>query len=148
MRYIKLLSVGALLCVSSLAQAQVFVRVPFVRVYADGPYWSVRAPFVNIGSAPPPVYVAPTAPVPAVQTAPPAAVTLDDFAKTFVARPGTYTANLRNPVTGQPTIVNFTLPDGSPRQVSRDSQALTFDYGLRHFVKIEFDKDGATVVSR
>src|SRR5438067_1039873 len=43
---------------ASTAEAQVFVRAPFVRVQVGGGVY-VRAPFVNLWVPPPPVYYAP-----------------------------------------------------------------------------------------
>jgi len=160
---------------ASGAHAQVFVRAPFVRVQVGPGVW-VRAPFVNFfipSAAPvypyPPRYVLPGAPAvdvppqpgvvpnaPAAQDpklaipAPPPQqpVSLDQFAKTFQAKPGSYEVDLINPVTNQPTKVRFSLPEGAPRNVFVRPNEIEFRYGLLRFVRIEFDKDGAQVVSR
>jgi hypothetical protein len=161
----------------SASQAQVFVRAPFVRVaVGDGVY--VRAPFVNlyippVGPVygprvvymPPPVVVQPQAPasepVPLPQTkpivdpnAPPQPVqpaktlTIDAFAKTFQAKAGSYETTLLNPLTNQPTSVRFTLPEGTPRRVVVTRDSIEFIYGLRQWVRIEFERDGVRVTSR
>lgn len=184
---------GWLACVS-VSEAQVFVRAPFVRVYA-GDGVAVRAPFVNlyipgdgpvvygprvIYMPPPVVVVQPSAPVaqpatpgvvpplppaqpafpPAPQPAPDAknappqplqavqAPTLDAFSKTFQAKAGSYDVTLINPVTNQPTPVRFTLPEGTPRRVVVTRDSIEWIYALRQWVRIEFDRKGATVISR
>ena len=38
--------------------------------------------------------------------------------------------------------------DGTPRRVMVRRNEIEFDYGLRRFVRIEFDQDGAQVISR
>jgi hypothetical protein len=75
-------------------------------------------------------------------------MTLDQFAKTFQAKGGSYDVDLINPVTNQPTKVRFTLPEGAPRNVHVRPNEIEFRYGVLRFVRIEFDKDGAQVVSR
>ena len=75
-------------------------------------------------------------------------MTPDEFAKTFQPKPGSYEVTLLNPVTNQPTPVRFTLPDGSPKRVLVHRREIEFEYGFRRFVRIQFDRDGATVVSR
>ncbi len=160
---------------ASSAQAQVFVRAPFVRVQVGGPGVYVRAPFVNlwIPGGPPPVYVpapsfVPPMPAPvevqpkaepqpapkSEDLAPPTPVqpaqapTLEQFANSFKAKGGSYEVTLQNPVTKAPTTVRFTLPAGTPRRVMVRRNEIEFEYGLRRFVRIEFDQDGAQVVSR
>jgi hypothetical protein len=189
------LTVG--LGLASAAEAQVFVRAPFVRVQVGGGVW-VRAPFVNLWLPPGPayyagpgVYVPPpavfTPPVPRVvespsppqsdpsqpqpapqqpQPAPPQqpmpnidnnppqparadkAPTLQQFAGSFQPKGGNYDVSIVNPVTNQPTQVRFTLPEGNPRRVHVRRNEIEFDYGIRHFVRIEFDNEGAMVTSR
>jgi hypothetical protein len=167
-----LLTVAGLLGWTIPTQAQVFVRAPFVRVYVGGPYGpgvGVRAPFVNLWvpntRIPPSVmYVPPPPPgtvqAPAAKLAPPAEeapsprstkqnpLTLDQFAKSFQPRPGNYDVTLINPVTKTPTAVRFTLPEGTPRRFDVWQDRVTFNYGRRHFVRIDFDEDGAIVTSR
>jgi hypothetical protein len=176
MKHIWLASLVAIACwiaVAADAQAQVFVRAPFVRVQVGPGVW-VRAPFVNLflpSAAPiyayPPAYVVPAAPgvesipqpgladatppAPSAKLAVPAplqGMSLDQFAKTFQAKGGSFEADLINPVTNQPTKVRFTLPDGTPRSINVRRNEIEFRYGLLRFVRIEFDKDGAQVVSR
>jgi hypothetical protein len=159
---------------TSTAQAQVFVRAPFVRVFV-GPGVYVRAPFVNINIPPRPyvivppsdayipapnAYVAPqpriapkeSAPEDNVPDAPKSLVenplTLQAFAKSFQAKEGSYQVKIVNPVTKTPTTVRFSLPEGSPRRVTLRENEIEFHYGLRHFVRIQFDEDGAIVTSR
>jgi hypothetical protein len=156
---------------TSSSEAQVFVRAPFVRVFVGGPGVGVRAPFVNlwipnINYPPSVMYVPP--PPPAGRVAPPleevpqnnaeiapqprpaqaSPMTLDQFAKSFQARPGNYQVTLINPVTKTPTNVSFTLPEGSPRRVAVRRDQIVFNYGRLHFVRIDFDADGAIVTSR
>ncbi len=161
-----ILSLAVFFSFVAAAPAQVFVRAPFVRVYVDGPTWHVRAPFVNIGSAgyydvPAQVPVpAPAAPVPIPpptrveepakgQTIPSSATpTLDEFARTFQATPGSHEVTVLNPVTGTPATVQFTLPDGYLRQVRVSPNSIEFHYGLLRFVRIAFDQNGPTVSAR
>ena len=154
---------------ASAAQAQVFIRVPFVRVWV-GDGVSVRAPFVNV-NVPPRVYYTPAVvvekplppasePIPAPRppindaNAPPQPVqpaqvmTIDAFAKNFQAKAGSYEVTLLNPTTKQPTAVRFSLPEGTPRRVQVTRDSVEFIYGLRQWVRIEFDKDGAIVTAR
>jgi hypothetical protein len=160
---------------ASAADAQIFVRAPFVRVQVGPGVW-VRAPFVNLFVPPaggtyvvPSGNVAPAGevlPLPSV-VIPPAvndpklppppaplpaqaepAMKLDQFAKSFQAKAGSYEVDLVNPVTNQPTRVRFTLPDGTPKRVEVRDNELEFRYGPLRFVRIQFDKDGAQVLSR
>lgn len=169
-------ALGCSIAVAPAARAQIFVRAPFVRVQV-GPGVYVRAPFVNLFVPPaapvyvvPPGYVVPTSPAaevlpqpgvvpnpPAaldpklavpVPALPPVAMSLEQFAKTFQAKGGSYEVDLINPVTSQPTKVRFTLPEGAPRNVNVRQNEIEFRYGLLRFVRIEFDKDGAQVVAR
>ena len=170
-----ILTAGCLIAGASDAQAQVFVRAPFVRVQVGPGVW-VRAPFVNLFVPPAaPIYAAPpgsVVPAPAVEVLgqpsvvpnppagqdakpaitvpaqPPPPISLDQFAKTFQAKAGSYEVDLINPVTKQPTKVRFSLPDGAPRNVHVRPNEIEFRYGVLRFVRIEFDKDGAQVVSR
>ena len=180
------LTVVGVFGLASSAQAQVFVRAPFVRVQVGGGVY-VRAPFVNLWVPPPVYYSAPgyyygapnvyVPPMPRVVESPPPSgepqpqvapplqpapnndntlpqptkakvPTLDQFANTFQAKGGNYEVSIVNPVTKQPTTVRFTLPEGTPRRVQVRRNEIEFDYGIRHFVRIEFDSDGAMVTSR
>jgi hypothetical protein len=75
-------------------------------------------------------------------------LTLGQFAESFQAQSGSHQVTLINPVTNSPTPVAFTLPEGTPRRVAVNNERITFVYGFRHRVRIEFDKDGAIVTSR
>ena len=161
-----LIALAGVLATTSYAEAQVFVRAPFVRVFV-GPGVYVRAPFVDINipprpffMVPPPVYYAPQPKVapkePASEEAIPDApkslvenpLTLQAFAKSFQAREGSYQVKIVNPVTKSPTTVRFSLPEGTPRRVIVRETEIEFSYGLRHFVRIQFDEDGALITSR
>jgi hypothetical protein len=89
----------------------------------------------------PPIQIQP-APQQAVQ-----AMTIEDFARTFQPKAGQYEVTLINPLTREPNQVRFTLPDGTPR-VSVFRRDIEFRYPGRGFVRIEFDRDGAQVISR
>jgi hypothetical protein len=82
---------------------------------------------------PPPGTPSPAAPLPPPGVAPapgaaPAALTLQEFARTFRPAPGTYQVTLLHPRTGQPLTITFTLPAGTP-QVYVGQRFLEFDYG-------------------
>lgn len=85
-----------------------------------------------------------TPPAPDQTTVP----TLAQFAQNFQPKGGNYEVTIISPVTGQPTQVRFTLPDGNPRRVHVRRDEIEFDYGIRRFVRIEFDTEGAIVTSR
>ena len=143
----------------------VYVRAPFVNLYVPGgpPVYVVPPPaFVPPAPLPAPLpRELPEAPPPAVKPAqpkddpeapPPAArtdsLTLADFAKSFKPKAGNYEVEIVNPVTNQPTSVRFSLPEGTPRRVHASAREIEFDYGARRYVKIQFDSDGAVVISR
>ena len=78
----------------------------------------------------------------------PATPTLDSFAKTFQAKAGAYEVAILNPITKQPTNVKFFLPEGTPRRmIVMRSPSSSFTV-CASGVRIEFDRDGATVTSR
>ncbi len=180
----------------SVSDAQVFIRVPFVRI-AVGDGVAVRAPFVNvyvppsgpvyygepiygprvIVSPPPPIFIRPmpaapevfvpptplpaNAPIPVIPapqiqdpSAPPQplqpvqVMTHEAFARSFQPRAGSYDVMMINPISKRPTQVRFTLPEGTPRRVIVDRDEIEFFYGLRNFVRITFDREGAVVTSR
>jgi hypothetical protein len=152
-------SVIGLLTLAGLAlpvQAQLVIRAPFVRVQVGGGV-SVQAPYVNVStlprapvnSAPAPAPAAPAAddapPQPVAASPPP---TLEQFANTFQPREGSYEIVLRNPVTGGPTAVQFSLPAGTPRALRVHRRDLTFEYAGGQWVRIRFDRRGARVTSR
>ncbi len=74
--------------------------------------------------------------------------TLQEFAKSFQPKAGNYELTLLNPVTQQPTVVRFTLPDGTPRRVNASERQIEFDYGPRKYVRLHFDRDGVEVTTR
>ena len=152
----------------------VYVRAPFVNLYipGDGPvyYPPVYGPRV-IYMPPPVVQPMPPAqngfPAPVPQPLPPSpkmpnidpnalpqpvqpvqVPTLDSFAKSFQAKAGNYQVTILNPLTKQPNSVRFSLPEGTPRRVQVTRDSIEWHYGLRNWVRIEFDRDGATVISR
>jgi hypothetical protein len=147
------------------------VRAPFVNLYVppDGPVYGPRViympPAVVVPAPQPQPQPFPPAPqpqpfppapqpVPDAKNAPPAPVqavqapTLEAFSKTFQAKAGSYEVSVLNPVSKQPTTVRFTLPEGTPRRVVVTRDSIEWVYGLRQWVRIEFDKDGATIISR
>ena len=142
----------------------VAVRVPFVNLWIPRsyPYYpppgSVLPPPTdqNPPASPvaPPVELAPPPkPIRQVDIPPPPqgtgpALTLEQFAKTFQPKPGAYDVEILNPQTNQPTRVRFTLPEGTPKNVQVRRDEIEFRYSLLRFVRIEFDKDGAKVISR
>lgn len=152
----------------------VYVRAPFVNLYFPGgpPAYVVPAPSGNGPAFVPPAPMregdapatqkpakqepakpqAKDAPPPDEGAPPPAAapgtLTINDFVKSFKPKAGNYEVELLNPVTNQPTPVRFTLPEGTPRRVHVSPREVEFDYGARRYVKIQFDRDGAVVISR
>ncbi len=111
-----------------------------------------------VESSPPPLAesqpVPQQTPPPSTDNSPPqpskaaSALTLEQFANTFQPKGGNYDVSIVSPVTNQLTQVRFTLPDGNPRRVHIRRNEVEFDYGVRHFVRIEFDNEGAMVTSR
>jgi hypothetical protein len=165
------LTLASILGWTGSSEAQVFVRAPFVRVFAGGPGGpgvGVRAPFVNlwfpnINYPPSVMYVPPSQRLvaPPADVIPPNAelspqprpaqaspMTLDQFAKSFQPRPGIHQVTIINPLNKTPTSVSFTLPEGSPRRVVVRRDQIVFNYGRLRFVRIDFDQDGAIVTSR
>jgi hypothetical protein len=143
----------------------VSVQAPFVDVFippagpvlAPGPVYVVPPPSAYIPPAPAPaprveliapVQAAPAVVAPVVPAALSHAQTLEQFAAGFKPRGGSFDVDLVNPVTRQPTRVHFTLPEGSPKRVIVNAQEVEFRYGLFHFVRIEFDRNGAQVVTK
>ncbi len=142
----------------------VSVRAPFVNLYIpeNGPtYYSPFGP--RVVYLPPPVIVQPMPPakevIPAPQPLPPnddqplpvqqgQVPTLESFAKSFQPKAGSFEVTIVNPVTKQPQVVRFTLPEGQPRRVNVTRDSIEFSYGLRQFTRIEFDRDGVVVITR
>jgi len=159
--FLCLTSLGALLGAAGPAPAQVFVRVPFVRVAVDQPPPLERRgffPLIDVWSGPPPVVVVPVVPspepplvavpavpapeAPAVPAAPPAApLSHYEFARTFQPAPGSYDVVLTHTRTLAPVRVSFTLPPGTPR-VRALPHALVFEYPNRQEVEVRFAVGG------
>jgi hypothetical protein len=157
-----------LLGMTAAANAGVFVRAPFVRVYVgDGPGSVVVSPpfirpIIVDRPAPPPIIIGQPIDVPPVTTqqrvivqeAPPAttavvvnrAPTLDEFAKTFKPAAGKYEVVIQHPVTCEPVTVCFTLPEGCPKKVKVHPRQIDFDYGKTD-VSIRFIRDGRVRVT-
>jgi hypothetical protein len=163
------LPAAAMLCLVVPARAEVIVHTPWVSVRVgrpgpqpavavDTPWASVRVgrpalpPPPPAEAGPPPVPVPPSfdpppVPIPppgeTVVAPPPRAMTVEEFAATFQARPGAYEAVLTHPLTGRPVKVCFTLPDGCVKKVHVRPRSLQFDYGLcKEKVTIRFFRDG------
>jgi hypothetical protein len=173
-----LLALGGVVAAASPGQAQVFVRAPFVRVFVGpgvsvrAPFVDINIPGRPFIFVPPPSeYIPPQPKIMPNEYIPPQPkiapkqgteenipeapkslvenpLTLQAFAKSFQARHGSYQVKIVNPVTKTPTIVRFSLPEGSPRRVIVRENEIEFFYGIRHFVRIQFDEDGALVTSR
>jgi hypothetical protein len=154
MRYttLGLLGLAGMLAWAGSGQAQVDVRVPFVRVTVnpDPPPVVVAPPPpapVVVVPPPGPVFVTP-APAPAVVPPAPAVVTRPqtpaEFAATFRPAAGSYSTVLLHPWTNAPVNVTFTLPPGAPR-VSATRRDILFDYGPRR-VHIVFGVAGGVRV--
>jgi hypothetical protein len=146
-------AVVSLLGVTAAAQADVYIRVPFVTIHVgnSGPV------VVNPPSTPPliigqPIDVPPVGTQPrVVQERPPAVVvtrppTLDEFAASFKPAPGKYEVVIQHPVTCEPVKVCFCLPEGCPKKVHVYRREIDFDYG-RTEVSIRFIRDGRVRVS-
>ncbi len=174
---LSLVTLAGLLLGTQTAQAEVFLRLPFIRVEVGGPGVYVHAPFVNVwvphdapiyqavpppATPPPPVMppadnLPPPKPLPPPNNViPPPALpapaqtgqqTLAEFAKTFQPHAGHFDVTIVNPVNKQPTQVHFTLPEGSPRRVIVDRDEIEFRYSLRQWVRIQFDADGGVIVT-
>ncbi len=91
-------------------------------------------------------------PEPRKVEAPPAgagvAPTVEEFARSFQAKPGVHDVTIRNPATGEPNKVHFVLPDDTVRRVVFDHTSIEFDYGLLRFVRIDFETKGPVVSAR
>ena len=143
----------------------VYIGQPPVAQFAPAPGY-VAAPPIYAAPAPPPQAIPKQLPplaqaAPAPQAVPvqpqadflppvPAKVavpTLAEFAKNFQPRPGNYEVSLINPLTGQPTPVRFAL-HANPQNVRLGDNLIEFQFGPNQFVRIEFDRQGAFVVSR
>jgi hypothetical protein len=74
-------------------------------------------------------------------------LSLEAFAKSFQGKAGNYEITLKNPISGQPNIVRFSLP-GTPQRVLTRADEIEFVFGPLSYVKIKFDRDGVMVISR
>ncbi|HZZ80568.1 MAG TPA: hypothetical protein VFE62_18840 [Gemmataceae bacterium] len=145
------------------------VRAPFVNLNVPGDYpppmYGPRVYYMPPPGVAPQNFVAPQpqpapqqqpqpVPIPDPNNAPPPAIqpaqppTLEALSKTFQPKAGSYEMNVINPVTKQPTTVRFRLPEGTPRRIIVTRDSIEWVYGLRQWVRIEFDKDGAIITSR
>jgi hypothetical protein len=141
-----LLAVTGLAAWGSTARAQVEVRAPFVHVMVGPNGVYVQAPFVTVNvpkrpgpvlvGNPPPVVTAPAQQVPAL--------TFKEFVDGFKPREGKHQARVVHPVTGQPVMVEFTLPPGTP-EVRASSRQVEFDYGQTE-VEVRFTSNGGVKV--
>lgn len=75
-------------------------------------------------------------------------LSFDQFTKSFQPRQGSYEVTVLNPLTQQPSTVRFALPPGTPERVLAGQSYIEYRYPGRQFVRIEFDRDGPTVISR
>jgi hypothetical protein len=155
--FLCLTSLGVLAGAAGPAPAQVFVRVPFVRVAVDQPPPLERRgvfPLIDVWSGPPPVVAVPVVPapeppvfavpgVPAPEPAVPAPAPLShhEFARTFQPAAGSYDLTLTHSRTFAPVRVSFTLPPGTPR-VRALPHALVFEYPNRQEVEVRFAVGG------
>jgi hypothetical protein len=90
----------------------------------------------------PPTVFAPGEPIPGYP-APPAPMTLAQFARCFQPTPGHHTVCLIHPVTCRPVTVCFDLPYGCAcPKVKLHRRSVEFDYGKRE-VEIEFRRNGS-----
>jgi hypothetical protein len=150
----------------------VSVRAPFFSLnlppacpVVPGPVYTLPPPSIYVPPTPKPaqpVDLLPPTPVangpapkvappdlsPPVPTQPAQALTLQQFAKSFKAKAGSFDVEVINPVTKQPSRVQFTLPEGTPKRVIVNANDVEFRYGVLRFVRIEFDADGVQVTSR
>jgi hypothetical protein len=138
-----------------------YMPPPGVQQYPQQQYPQQQLPQQQFPPAPQPVSPQQTPPNPPQpqpklikDDAPPQAAqpvqapTLDAFAKTFQPKAGTYEVTILNPVSKQPTPVRFILPEGTPRRVHVTRDSIEWVYGLRQWVRIEFDRDGVQVTAR
>lgn len=114
---------------------------------------SVPQPFPSVPAPPKPNQPTDGEPPINPDLAPPApaqpakAPTVDEFVKSFKPKAGNYEVTLINPVNRQAEIVRFSLPR-TPQRVQANRNGFEFIFGPRQFVRIEFDQDGPTVISR
>ncbi len=165
---------AGLLTLNTMADAQVFVKAPFVRVWTGGPDGPVfvKAPLVTVDvpganpgtslvpvytppvvvtplppPTPPPVVVTPVPVVPSptpVVVVPKAVLNHYEFARAFVPTPGPHTVKLIHPGSGAVVEVSFTLPAGAPK-VEAFPRAVVFYYGATE-VEIFFGLKGKVKV--
>jgi hypothetical protein len=139
---------GLALLTATPAEADVYVRAPFVRVHvgSGGPP-PVYLPPAPVVVAPRPVVVQPpvVVPQPGTVVVYEHPMTHPEFARVFRPAQGTYEAVLIHPDTCLPVRVCFTLPCGCPKKVRVERHELEFDYGDRE-VEIRFKRDGRVKV--
>jgi hypothetical protein len=162
-------SLTALLAASSVAHGEVVVQTPVgVMVFGRnvprcGPGVDVqvgRIVGVHVNPGPPapaPIVVpqpdreSPTPtlppPTPLNAPAPPAAMTLQEFAATFKPCAGTYEACIIHPRTCEPVKVTFCLPDAPVCKVRVTKREIDFEYPGKHTVSIRFRLNGSVTVS-
>jgi hypothetical protein len=101
-------------------------------------------PPVVVVPVPVPVYT-PTYPVVPVRPVAPQAVTLSEFSRFFTPTPGKHDMWIVHPVTRQPVLVCFTLPNGRLRDFEVDRRSIRFEFS-RGDVEIEFRNTGTVNV--
>jgi hypothetical protein len=73
------------------------------------------------------------------------ALTVEQFAASFVPAEGEYEVTLIHPHTCQPVTICFSLPCGCPRKTKVNRHEIEWDYGKEE-VEIRFKKDGRILV--
>jgi hypothetical protein len=91
---------------------------------------------------PPDATPAPSSPTPSA----PAPLTLQGFADSFQASPGTHEVFIIHPSTRELVKVTFTLPEGTLKRINVGKREIDFDYG-NHSVGIRFRIGGRVSVS-
>lgn len=105
------------------------------------------SPYQQPGIGPSPLFplvpVCPGVPVQPIQPIVPGpqALTLAEFSRFFTPTPGPHSVWLIHPVTQQPVLVNFTLPNGKLREFRVDRRAIRFEFNCGE-VEILFRSNG------
>jgi len=146
-----LIAFASLFAMATASRADVFIRVPFVRIHVGdrpGPV-IVNPPLIppividqSPDVLPAPRVIVEGQPTPAVVRVP----TLDQFAATFKPAPGKYEVMIIHPVTGDPVKVAFTLPEGNLKAVHVRPREIDFEFA-RSEVSIRFIRTGAVRVT-